>query len=166
MKLFKETNSKEPNAYMPKKDEQPGSLTRPVRVTMESRMPGSKHTAKTVTECESAIILSEKVTGAVRSADDPSEFKEKREGSVELAGFKHPGDAVTLLVSSTVAAVRQMSGEDEKRFHTNFLTAVQVLLDKSGISREDLTLQVSDAMLARREEVIAIDRQARMVAAV
>lgn len=161
MKLLKEPTLKEPNAYMPQEDEKPGCLTRPVRVTMESRLPGSKHTVKTVTECESAIVLSEKVTGAVRSADNPSEFLEKREGSIELAGFKYPGDAVSFLVSSTVAAVHQMSGEDDKRFRTNFLTATQILLDKSGISREDLTLQVSDEMLAHREEVIARDQQAK-----
>lgn len=157
---------KEPNAYMPKKDEKPGCLTRPVRVTMESRLPGAKHTAKTVTECESAIILSEKVTGAVRSEKDPSEFLEKREGSIEMAGFKHPGDAVSLLVSSAVAALHQMSGEDEKRFKTNFLTAAQIMLDRSGISREDLTLQVSDEMLAHRQEVIEKDKQAKAEAAV
>ena len=67
---------KEPNAYMPKEDEKPGCLTRPVRVTMESRLPGAKHTAKTVTECESAIILSEKVT--VRKKTLPSSWKRGR----------------------------------------------------------------------------------------
>lgn len=151
---------KEPGAYMPQTEERPGSLTRPVRVTMESRMPGSKHAAKTVTECESAIILSEKVTGAARSPKDPGEFMEKREGSVEIAGFKHPGDAVNLIVSSAVAAVHQMSGEDEKRFETNFLTAAQIMLDRSGISREELTLHASEGLLARRQEIIEMDRKA------
>ncbi len=150
---------KEPNAYMLQEEEKPGSLTRPVRVTLESRMPGSRHTAKTVTECESAIILSEKVTGAVRSEKDPSEFMEKREGSIEMAGFKHPGDAVSLLASSMVATVHQMSGEDEKRFEANFLTAAQIMLDRSGISRENLALQASEQLLERRQEIIEMDRQ-------
>ena len=151
---------KEPNAYMPQEEKKPGNLTRPVRVTMESRLPGAKHTMKTVTECESAIILSEKVTGAARSREDPSEFMEKREGSIEMAGFKHPGDEVSLLVSSTVAAVHQMSGDDAKRFETNFLTAAQIMLDRSGISREHLTLQASEEFLGRRQEVIEEGRQA------
>lgn len=145
---------------MPQEEEAPGILTRPVRITMESRMPGSKHTAKTVTECESAIILSEKVTGAVRSGKDPSEFMEKREGTVEIAGFKHPGDAVNLMASAIIAAVRQMSGDDGKRFETNFLTMAQTLLDRSGISREDMTLQVSGKLLEHRQEIIEMDHQA------
>ena len=156
---------KEPSAYMPQAEEKPGILTRPVRVTMESRMPGSKHTAKTVTECESAMILSEKVTGAARSPKNPDEFMEKREGSVEIAGFKHPGDAVNLIVSSVVAAVHQMSGEDTKRFETNFLTAAQIMLDRSGISKEDLTLHASEGLMVRRQEVIEMDRQASAAAA-
>lgn len=150
---------KEPNAYMPQEEKNPGILTRPVRVTMESRLPGTKQIHKSITECENAIVLSESVTGAVRSGDDPTEFKEKREGSVEIAGFKHPGDAVNLIISSVVAAVHQMSGEDEKRFETNFLTAAQVMLDRSGISREDLTLHASEGLLERRQEVIEMDRQ-------
>ena len=71
---------KEPNAYMPQEEKKPGILTRPVRVTMESRLPGTKQIHKSITECENAIVLSESVTGAVRSGDDPTEFKEKREG--------------------------------------------------------------------------------------
>lgn len=152
---------KEPTAYIPEQKEEPAILTRPVRITMESRMPGAKEIQKTVTECECAVILSEKVTGAVRSEEDPSEFIEKRSGAIEAAGFKHPGDAVSLLVSSMVAAVHQMSGDDEKRFETNFLTAAQIMLDRSGISRDDLTLRVSDDMLKRRQEVIVQDMQAR-----
>lgn len=151
---------KEPSAYMPQEDHKSGDLTRPVRITLESRMPGSKHTAKTVTECERAIILSEKVTGAARSEKDPSDFMEKREGSIEMAGFKHPGDAVSLIVTSMVAAVHQMSGEDEKRFEMNLLTAAQVMLDRSGISREDLTLQASEGLLERLQETVKKEQQA------
>lgn len=155
---------KEPTAYIPETKEAPAILTRPVRITLESRMPGKKEIKKTVTECERAVILSEKVTGAVRSKEDPSEFMEKSSGAFEAAGFQHPGDAVNLLVSSTVAAVHQMSGDDKKRFETNFLTAAQIMLDRSGISRDDLTLRVSDDMLKRRQEVIEQDTQVRAAA--
>lgn len=155
---------KEPAAYIPEQKEEPAVLTRPVRITLESRMPGSKEIQKTVTECERAVVLSEKVTGAVRSEKDPSEFMEKRSGAIEAAGFKHPGDTVSLLVSSMVATVHQMSGDDEKRFETNFLTAAQIMLDRSGISREDLTLRVSDDMLNRRQEIIEQDIRERAAA--
>ena len=69
------------------------------------------------------------------------------------------------MLSSVVAAVHMMSGEDERRYEANFLTALQVLLDWSGISKENLTLQVSTGLLERRHEVIEADRMAAAAAA-
>lgn len=157
--------AREPEVQARQEEAKPSILTRPVRVTMESRLPGSKEVNSSVTECERAVVLTEKVTGAIRSAKDPDNFREKREGGVEIAGFNRPEDAVNLMLSSVVAAVHMMSGEDERRYEANFLTALQVLLDWSGISKENLTLQVSTGLLERRHEVIEADRKAAAAAA-
>lgn len=155
---------REPEAYMPENSRETGSedLTRPVRVTVERRLPGAKHVEKTVTECEAAILYSETVTGAVRSEDDPTEFHEKREGSMESVGFADVASMMNFLAASVTGTVKRISTPgDDLRFAVNLQTFIQILLSRSGISSEDLTLQVSDAFMKKRQELMEADKKAR-----
>lgn len=139
----------EPNARIPGYifQKEPDELTCPVRITTEFRSPGSKYVDKKTRECESAIVIMEKVTGAVRTKGEPADFLEKKTGSMETAGFRDMNGVLELMAGAVTGFVKRISGDDYKRYTFNFLNVLTMFLRASGISTEEISIEVSAELM-------------------
>ena len=136
-----EPNAKVPGYRLVKEEDE---LTRPIRITTETRLPGMKQVEKRTGEYESAIIITEYVSGAVRSKNDPTEFHEKKEGLMESYGFRKPEEAFHLLATAVISFVRRLSGQDRRAYRQNILSVLTLLLHASGIDEDAITLTISN----------------------
>lgn len=136
-----EPNAKVPGYRLMKEDDE---LTRPIRITTETRLPGMKHVEKRTGEYESAIIISEYVSGAVRSKNDPTEFHEKKEGLMESYGFRKPEETFHLLATALISFVKRLSGQDRRAYRQNVLSVLTLILHASGISEDDVSITISN----------------------